>query len=98
MTIAVIHWMRVMFPFGLMSIFLDNSFSILMSPPSVFDISLMVIDPINSAILRHPVCISGLSDNLVYPSQQMLSSDNQSATGDLFAGVLSRLRFFLAIS
>ena len=53
--------------FGLMSIFLDSSFSIRTSPFSVFDISLIVILEISLAIVLQAVYTSGFLSSVVYP-------------------------------
>ena len=64
-TFAVIQWLLVMQSHGSMSIFLESSLMIRTSPLSVLDIRYIVMLPISSAIRRHAVWISGLSDSLV---------------------------------
>ena len=58
---AVRIGMRVMVPFGVMSIILLSSFVIRMSPSSVLLIRWIVMLPISSAMRRHAVWISGQS-------------------------------------
>ena len=58
---------------GSMSIFRLSSFSMRMSPSSVFSIRWMVIIPMTSAIFRQAATTAGTRSSLVYPDTQQLS-------------------------
>ena len=62
---ASIQVRRVMFLFGSMSIFLDSSLKIRMSPLSPFSISMIGMLDMRLAIFRHAVKTSGLFARLV---------------------------------
>lgn len=72
---------------GLISIFRESSFLILISPVAPFSIRWIVIDPISFAILSTPAEICGLCAKLVYPEHVNVSNDSgeQSHTADEFA-------------